>query len=90
MNIKFQDFEVRPLRSITSGIPNPSAYELVKWQESNTCFTIAFFRWNDRDMEWEMEPVGRRYLEYGTQNLNEFLLYWMDLAQYIKRNDTNV
>ena len=36
-------------------------HELVKWQESKTCYTIAFFR--KRKEGYDMETVGDRFFE---------------------------
>ena len=46
-----------------------------KYIESTSyCFVIGKLKWNEKEPCWEFESVGTRYLEYGTEDLNKWIL----------------
>ena len=47
----------------------------MKYIESTSyCFVIGTLKWNEKEPCWEFESTGTRYLEYGTEELNKWLL----------------
>ena len=56
---KYKDYELRKTSSLSKAA---DYWELVKWQDNNSCFVLAYFA---QDKEgWELKFVGDRPFEY--------------------------
>ena len=83
--MKFKDFEIR--RPTRLGVVPEDYYkynfDLVKWDKDKEgkeyCYSIAFLRWNPKELGFNFESVGTRYLEYREDGLEEWLLKWCEL-----------
>lgn len=73
---KFNQFEIRPLGN---------SFELIKWNENNsfnnTCFTIAWIRWDEKSGDFDFESVGTRYLKHREEGLEKWILAWCEMKK---------
>ena len=85
--MKFKNFEIR--RPICLGEKSEDYYkynfDLVKQDKDKDgkdyCYSIAFLRWNPKELDFKFESVGTRYLEYRENGLEEWLLKWCELKK---------
>lgn len=74
--MRYRDFEIREI-----GL---GRYELVVWQK-NSCFTIAFLEWDDKEGWFDFRSVGTRYLENRSGKLETWLLAWCNATAIIEK-----
>lgn len=85
--MKFKDFEIRRPTRLDVAPENYYKYnfDLVKWDKGQEgkdyCYSIAFLRWNLKEMTFDFESVGTRYLEYREDGLEQWLLQWCKLKE---------
>lgn len=77
--MRFKQFEIR--KPTFLGNPPTEDYykynfDIVKWDDE---FSIATFRWNKKELGFDFESVGTRYLECREDGLEEWLLKWCEL-----------
>lgn len=65
-------------------IKDTNDYEIVKWNEKHeTGFVIAFLRWNDHELAYDLRSVGMRLVEWGE------CLEWIGaVAEYLERTNS--
>lgn len=74
--MRFNNFEIKKIDN--------NRYELVKW-DGDSCFTIAFIAYNDKENDWDFESVGMRFIEYYESGLCDYIKHYMALIDTIKR-----
>ena len=87
MEIKFKDFEIRPVIRTDNTIK----YDVVKWQKDEGkpyCFSIAFITYNKKEEACEFRSIGKRYLEYREDGLEEWIMAFMNLIEVKKRGES--
>lgn len=76
--MKFKNFEIRPCKDV-NGVDSPYKYEIVKWYNPDSCYTVAWFEYDNRDSHWDLRSVGLRLIESWADGLDKFIIRWCDL-----------
>lgn len=68
----------------------PHKIHIVKWLQPDYCFVIGELEWNAHDSYWRFKSIGTRYLEYGTEELNKWILdfcnkYEVEYGELVER-----
>lgn len=75
----FKNFEIRPVKSI-DGVINSNRFELVKWNEPEHCFVVAWLEYDAKDGFWDFKSVGLRLVENWDDGLDQFIIKWCEMA----------
>ena len=87
--MQFKDFEIRPCKDMSSVVV-PYKYELVKWYNSDSCYTVAWMEYNNKDGFWDLRSVGLRLMEDWTDRLDQFIIKWCEMAAVcMEEGETN-
>ena len=89
--VRFKDFEIRPAVRI-DGTIILNKYDVVKWQEYKnkpSCFSIAFITYNEKEEACDFVSVGKRYLKYRENGLEEWIMAFINLIEVQKQFDEN-
>ena len=89
LGVRFKDFEIR-FAHLIDGTIITDKYDVVKWQnykDKPSCFSIAFITYNKKEEACKFESVGKRYLEYREEGLEEWIMAFMNLIEVQKSFD---
>ena len=92
---KFKDFEIRDVVYFDNNHDNKIRFDIIKWFKDeksgkDICFSIGFLEWNDKEPCFELQSGSLRWLEYSTEELNQWLLKWCEMKSYeiLKGNES--
>lgn len=72
--MKWNNFEIKSM-----GVCGK--YELIKWDDKNNWFTVAFIVYNENKKDFNISSVGTRLVEYWVEHLDEYILRYLDLLR---------
>lgn len=84
--MQFKDFEIRPVKSL-DGVIDPKRFELVKWHNSDSCYTVAWIEYDNKDGFWDLRSVGSRLMEDWTDGLDKWIIKWCEMAAVCMEDD---
>lgn len=84
--MQLKGFEIRPCKDV-NGVIDPKRFELVKWYNSDSCYTVAWLEYDNKDGFWDLRSVGLRLMKDWTDGLDEFIIKWCEMAAVCIEDD---